>query len=896
MATKKGPATRTTRGGGTKKAKAPAKTAGKSAAKAARRAPASAGRKAAAAAPEGAATGGRGRNLVVVESPAKAKTILKYLGRGYVVKASMGHVRDLPSKKFGFDPDKDFEADYEVIPAKKKVVAELRKLAKAAPRVYLATDLDREGEAIAWHLAEALDVPAEKQARVTFNEITKKAIAEAFATPRAIDRNKVDAQQARRFLDRMVGYKLSPLLWRRAARGTSAGRVQSVALRLIVEREREIRAFVAEVYWTVEARFAKEGSPPTPPAPEPVEGKPPAPPPFAPGEFPATLVAVDGVKADLRDEETGRAVVARLAGAAFRVASVGRERKEERAPPPFTTSTLQQQASIRLHFSAKRTMNVAQRLYQGVELGDEGQVALITYMRTDSVALSDDAVAAGRAVVARRFGADHLPESPNRFRAGKRAQEAHEAIRPTDPARTPDEVARLVDRDEARLYELIWRRFMACQMKPSVTDVTRVRVEAAGCAFEARGRTPAFAGWRAAWPAREKDDEPELPPLAEGETVEDRGVRSDRHETQPPPRFTEASLVKTLEKEGIGRPSTYAAIITTIVDRNYVLKEKTRFRPTALGEVVNDLLVPFFDDLINVKYTSRMEEELDEVEAAQVPWKQVLRGFWEAFSRDLARAEKDMKPVKFLPAAEGTPPCEKCGSDMVRKLWKGREFLGCSKYPDCKNTRRLAADGTAVPAAEATDQVCEKCGKPMVIRSGRRGRFLACSGYPDCRNAKDLAEDGSVLALPESDEKCEKCGSEMRARMGRRGPFLACTAYPKCRNARDIGPDGKAAPPAPALDVKCDKCGSDMTIRRGRRGPFMACTAYPKCRNAKDLPEDHPAREARRPAAEPAGVDCPDCGGPMLVRFSRRGPFAGCAAYPKCKGTRPLSDRPAPSA
>jgi len=782
---------------------------------------------------------GSGRSLVVVESPAKAKTISKYLGRGYVVKACMGHVRDLPKSTLGFDPKEDFDATYEIIPSKRKVVAELKRLAAAAPTVYLATDLDREGEAIAWHLTEALEVPKSRQARVTFNEITKKAIERSFAEPRTIDLLKVDAQQARRFLDRMMGYKLSPLLWRNAGPGLSAGRVQSVALRLIVERERAIAAFKPEVYWTVEARFAKRGSPPTPPAPPPEEGKPQAPPPFSPGEFPATLVEVDGRKPDLGLEATASTLLERLRGAAFAVASVERETRQEHAPPPFTTSTLQQQAAIRLHYSAKKTMNIAQRLYQGVDAGEEGPVALITYMRTDSVALSDDAVAAGREWIGRTWGDRYLPERPNRFRAGKRAQEAHEAIRPTDPARTPESVARHLGRDEARLYELIWRRFLACQMTPSKNDVTTARVGAAGCVFEAKGRTPVFDGWRRAWPVKGEKEDPVLPELAQGEGVEDRGVRADRHETQPPPRFTEASLVKTLEKEGIGRPSTYAAIISTLVDRNYVSKERTRFRASALGEVVTDLLLPFFDDLINTKYTSRMEEELDEVEEAKIPWKKVLEEFWRDFSKDLARAKKEMKPVKNLPAPEGTPPCEKCGSPMVRKIWKGREFLGCSAYPKCKSTRKVAADGTEIPAAEPTRHVCEKCGKPMVLRWGKRGRFLACSGYPECKNAKDVDEKGEPILLPEVNESCEKCGSPMKARMGRRGPFMACTAYPKCRNAKDL-----------------------------------------------------PGFEKQKVEARPAGVDCPDCGKPMMIRRSRRGPFAGCSGYPKCRKTMPMDELP----
>ncbi|MHC4821483.1 MAG: type I DNA topoisomerase, partial [Planctomycetota bacterium] len=635
--------------------------------------------------------------------------------------------------------------------------------------------------------------------------------------------------------DRMMGYKLSPLLWRRAGPGLSAGRVQTVALRLIVEKEREIRAFIPEVYWTIEARFAKEGAPPTPPAPEPEEeGVEPGPPPVGEGEFLATLLRVNDEKIRITDEKVGTDLLERLAKADFRISKVVKERKKEHPKPPFTTSTMQQQGATRLRFTAKRTMSTAQRLYQGVELGKEGQVALITYMRTDSVALSNDAVEEGRRHIADAYGDKYLPEKPKFYKAGKRAQEAHEAIRPTDPARTPEMIKGLVGEDEFRLYDLIWRRFMACQMTAAETDVTTVTVEAEGCAFESRGRTPAFDGWRRVLPQKKKD-EAVLPPLDEGEVVEDRGVTNDRHETQPPPRFTEASLVRTLEKEGIGRPSTYASIISTIVDRNYVLKERTRFRPTALGEVVNDLLVPFFEDILDPTYTSRMEEELDEVEDAKTPWKKVLKDFWKDFAKDLKRAEKDMKPLKFLPAPEGTDPCEKCGSDMVRKIWKGSEFLGCSKYPDCKNTRKTAADGTALPPPEETDHVCKKCEKPMVIRSGRRGRFLACTGYPDCKNTADVDDDGNPMYLPDVDEKCEKCDSDMVAKMGRRGPFMACSGYPKCKNAKDLPGFEKKKVESKEAGVDCEECGKPMQIRMSRRGPFAGCTGYPKCRKTLSM-------------------------------------------------------------
>jgi len=754
-----------------------------------------------------------GKSLVIVESPAKARTINKFLGSDYVVKASMGHVRDLPAKKFGIDVDEGFEADYELIPGREKSVRELKKTAKTAGRIYLATDRDREGEAIAWHLVEALDVPPEKVRRVTFNQITREAIQKAFESPESIDMSKVDAQQARRFLDRIVGYKLSPLLWKKLAKGLSAGRVQSVAVRLIVEREREIRAFVAEEYWKVTAHL------------KPPEGE----------TFTAELKKIGGKKAKLGNEEEATAIVEELSRAAYRVAEVKRKQKTQWPHPPFITSTLQQQASTQLRFSTTRTMRVAQQLYEGIEIGDEGSVGLITYMRTDSLAIAPEAIEEARDTIAKSFGDDYVPEKPNRYKSKKGAQEAHEAVRPTSPARRPEDVESYLTADQRKLYELIWRRFVACQMKPAkifVTDlVVGARPEGAEedrATFAARGEEIAFDGFLRL--AGRKKGAVILPPLAEEDPLGLEKLDPTQHFTQPPPRYSEATLVKTLEREGIGRPSTYAPIIQTIQDRGYVKQEKRRFYATELGEIVTDLLIPHFPEILEVGFTSNLEKDLDKVERADADWKQVLRGFYDKFADDLERAATEMKSIKENP--------------------------------------------------EVSDVKCEKCGKPMVYRWAKNAKFLACSGFPDCRSTLSLDEDGNVkkTEVVETEHECEKCGSPMVIRDGRRGRFLACSAFPKCRNTKDVDEDGNPIEPE-ITDEKCEKCGSPMAIKRGRRGRFLACTAFPKCRNAKPLPGE----EKKEP--EPAGVDCPDCGKPMVKRFSRRGMFFGCSGYPKCKKT-----------
>jgi DNA topoisomerase I len=868
-----------------------------------------------------------GPALVIVESPAKARTIGKFLGPKFEVRASMGHVRDLPKRGMGIKEEKRrgkkyFVPTYEVIPDKTKVVKELAALAKRAPTVYFATDLDREGEAIAWHLVQALDVPLERRARVTFHEITKRAIADAFEHPGVMDEHRVDAQQARRVLDRIVGYPLSRLLSKSISRGLSAGRVQTVAVRLIVDREKEIRAFQAVDYWRVFADLSKKDG--------------------SAQAFRADLVHVDEVAEDawatdaivpegteedleqtgeiepekpdapklpksrelrLHKEEEAQALVTELnsPGTTWRVESVEGKRRQEWAGPPLITSTLQQHASIRLRWATKHAMKVAQELYEGVPLGDEGPVGLITYMRTDSVSLAPEAVAACRTYVAQRFGDAYVPEQPNTFRSKQGAQEAHEAIRPTDVTRTPESLRRHLTKDQLALYKLVWDRFVSCQMAPAQVDTTTVRVRAGRAVFEARGKVTVFAGWRAVGGSGGgKDDEPALPMLAQDEDLSLVSLFHEHRATQPPPRYSEATLVKRLEKEGIGRPSTYAETISKIVARKYVEKQQGKFRATELGEVVIDRMLPYFGELLDVSFTRKMEDDLDAVESGREDWQDFLREYDEGFTKELAKADVGMVKEKFKPE-DGVAPCELCGKPMLVRFSEGRKFYGCSGYPECKGTRRANGDGK--PAAIPTEYVCEKCGKQMVIRSGRRGQFLACSGYPDCKNAKDLDENGKPIEPPKTDEKCEKCGSDMVVKRGRRGPFLACSAYPACRNARDLNAPrpapaapGEASPVAPGPGAEgdpnvqlppCPKCGAPTAIRRFRGRAFCGCTRYPDCKGTAAVPAG--ALPKREPP-KPAGIDCPDCGKPMVIRQGRRGPFAGCSGYPGCRGTMPMEE------
>jgi DNA topoisomerase-1 len=791
------------------------------------------------------------KNLVIVESPAKAKTINKYLGRDFQVKASMGHVRDLPKKTLGVDVKKGFAAEYQVLPTRKKVVDELKDAAKDAGAIYLAADPDREGEAICWHLAEELGPRARKKVRrVVFNEITKRAIEAAFKSPGELDLRKIDAQQARRILDRLVGYKVSPLLWQKVRRGLSAGRVQSVALKLICDREREIRAFVAQEYWTVEVRL--EGT--------------------VPPVFVARLLKKDGKAIEIASAAQAETVRRDLEAARYRIAKVQARERRRHPVPPFITSKLQQEAFKKLRFPVRKTMQVAQRLYEGVEIGSEGSVGLITYMRTDSTRVSDDALAAVRSHVATAYGETYLPEKPIFYRAKKDAQDAHEAIRPTYLDHDPESIKRHLSKDEYALYKLIWNRFVASQMKPAVYDETVVDIEAGAYLLRAKGSTLRFDGFLAVYeetrdekpetkpdqaePALQADDtEPEagaqLPPLSEGETVSLRKLDAEQHFTQPPPRFSEASLVKELEENGIGRPSTYASIIATIEAREYMEKQAGRLHPTELGFLVTDLLVQHFQDIMNVEYTAAMEQELDEIEEGTDNLLNTLNQFWKKFEADLKKAHVEMKDVKAM-EEKTEEVCEKCGSPMVIKWGRYGRFLACSGYPACKNTRQLTGgDEAGAPEVheDLAKQVCPKDGQPMVVKKGRYGPFLACSRYPDCKTTKRLVRgaDGRLELEPEKpiDEKCPECGSDLTWRRGRFGAFIACSRYPDCKyikkkEAREIG-------------LLCPECGQGQVVeRKGRWGRFFyGCRRYPECKFTA----------YHKPIAEP----CPDCGRSYLL-------------------------------
>ncbi|HDN79902.1 MAG TPA: type I DNA topoisomerase [Chloroflexi bacterium] len=689
--------------------------------------------------------------LVIVESPAKARTVGKFLGKGYTVKASIGHVRDLLRSKLSVDVENGFKPRYRVPNEKKEVVKEIQAAAKKAAEVYLATDPDREGEAIAWHLLQAARIPKNKVRRVVFHEITKSAIEEAFSHPRDIDMNLVNAQQARRILDRLVGYKLSPLLWRKVRNRTSAGRVQSVALRLIVEREREIQSFVPEEYWSIKAKLAKQ-----------VPERP---------TFIAKLVRIRNEEVNLKNKEETDKVVAELEKASYLVYNIKRGTRKKNPAPPFTTSTMQQEASKQLGFTAKKTMMVAQQLYEGVPLGEEGPVGLITYMRTDSVQVAEVAQQEARRFITERFGEDFLPQKPPKYKTrAKIAQEAHEAIRPTSVYREPKAIKQYLTRDQYRLYDLIWKRFIASQMAPAIYDTMSVDIVAdgggkpeAGYLFRATGSSIRFPGFLLVYQeARDEDAPPEeeegisIPPLEKGERLDLVQLLPEQHFTQPPPRYTEASLVRTLEEYGIGRPSTYAPIISTLYTRGYVQRDGKRLVPTEIGFIVNDLLVEHFPDLINVDFTARMEEDLDRIAAGEKDWVGMLREFYGPFEEAVARADRIIEKVE-LPEEETGMVCEKCGSPMVVKWGRYGKFIACSNYPACRNTK---------PYMVKTGAICPECGGDLVERKTRRGRtFYGCINYPECNFAtwkrplpRPCPSCGGLLVVANKDEaQCLQC-------------------------------------------------------------------------------------------------------------------------------------------
>jgi DNA topoisomerase-1 len=840
-----------------------------------------------------------GRALVIVESPAKAKTINKYLGDRYVVRACKGHVRDLPEHQYGIDPGRNFEPTYEILPSHAKVVAELRSMAAQADTVYLATDLDREGEAIAWHLAAALELPESKIRRVIFNEITRSAITEAFNRPHAIDLDRVNAQQARRILDRVVGYELSPLLWKKVAKGLSAGRVQSVAVRLIVEREREIRDFQPEEYWAIAPVFAAQAdqgprlagawsaflsdpaaAPDGPSAqkraewlavhqafradlvefPEGAEYRPTGTLEKLPGGKWKFTSAVDRASATATDlgctvrqasrelrreyphfqQETITLESRVDPGGAprFTVASLETKRRSTRPSAPFTTASLQQAAAGQLRFAAKRTMKTAQGLYEGVDLKDgQGPVGLITYMRTDSTNLSAESVHAMRDYIRATFGERYLPDAPQRYGSAERAQEAHEAIRPTDITRTPKSVEGHLSDDQFRLYTLIWNRTLACQMAPAEWDTTSVRItaptKAGNAVFRAAGRVLVFDGFYRVMGVPEGDQI--LPPLEQGQAVAPIELTPAQKYTAPPPRFSEASLVKELEARGIGRPSTYAAIIDTIQSRGYVEQVDRRFHPTSRGEVVTTKLVAHFPKIMDIQFTNYMEGELDKIEEAHLDWIHVLHEFYDPFKEALARAHEEM--------------------DTVR--------------------------------AEPSDYTCPDCGKPMVYRFGRKGRFLACTGYPECKIARDIDRDGRLVEPVVAAEPCGLCGKPMVMRRSRSGPFLGCTGYPECSATRPCNDQGVPLRKVRAEEIRqaCPECAAPMGVRFARGRSFLGCTRYPECKATSPMPADV---YVEKPPPEEAGARCDKCGRPMVIRKSRRGPFLSCSGFPRCRNAMPM--------
>lgn len=815
---------------------------------------------------------GSERSLVIVESPKKAKSINKFLGPGYVVKASMGHVRDLPERKLGLDVEHGYVPSYEIMKGKKETVTELKREAARAGLVYLATDPDREGEAIAWHLQEALGLPDERVRRVMFHEITERAVKEAFQHVGPINMDKVNAQQARRFLDRFVGYQLSPLLWSKVARHLSAGRVQSVAVRLIADREKEIRAFVSEEYWKITATVSPVGSA------------------EASERFESLLTEWRGAKFEAKTEAEARSIRDALAAAAYSVASVEEVEKLDKADPPFKTSTLQQQGAIRLRFSGKKTMKIAQELYEGIDVDGTGPTGLITYMRTDSLRVSDEATSSVRDLIRSSYGERYLPAKPLRYAAGKQAQEAHEAIRPTDLAMSPEAIRGKLTIDQYKLYQLIYRRFVASQMNPAVFAVTNVVIAAGEGTFKSQGKILKFDGYRRVLPPAGKQEDALLPRLEAGQALDLHGLEPTQHFTQPPPRFTEATLIKALEKENIGRPSTYAPIIQTIQARLYVEQKERRFHATDLGMLVTDLLVEHFPKIMDLKFTAHMEDELDDIATAKEDMVKVLDEFYHPFQDALKEASTRMVRVQ-VPSSE---VCHICGAPMVVKFSKTGQFLGCSKYPECKATRPM--DGQPRAAAVETEHRCTKCGKPLMLRESKRGPFLSCSGYPSCKESFNIDAQGNpVPSVVETEHVCEKCGKPMALRQGSRGNFLGCTGYPKCRNTLPVDDQGRPVTPV-KVEVKCEKCGGPMGVKRGKRGAFLGCLNYPKCRSTQPIPEELKEQLGEAAGASAAAREelksiqveeaCEDCGAPMTVREGRRGFFLGCSNFPKCKGTR----------
>lgn len=708
------------------------------------------------------------KKLVIVESPAKSKTISKILGNDFIVKSSFGHIRDLPENKIGVEIEDNFKPTYVAMAKSKKVIADLKKALEQAGHVYLATDLDREGEAIAWHLKELLKLPDDITHRITFHEITESAIKEAIKNPRKLDMALVDSQQARRILDRLVGYKLSPILWKKIRKGLSAGRVQSVAVMMICDREEEITAFVPVEYWSIQAELQRKKDKTS---------------------FKANLISKDGnkfEKLDIKNKKQADSILKELEGAKYEVASVEKKERKKSPYPPYTTSTMQQDISRRLGFSSSKTMVVAQKLYEGIQIGSKGDVGLITYMRTDSLNVASIAQKETLNFIESNYGKNFVPLKPRFYRTkSKGAQEAHEAIRPTSIKRTPEMMKQYLTTDEYKLYTAIWNRFVASQMTDAIYDTVTIDIKANNYIFRATGSTLKFDGFMKVYSIQDEDSkEPKLPVVEQGDKLNLLNIISEQHWTEPPARYNEASLIKTLEENGIGRPSTYAPTIKTILDRMYVRLENKKFYPTDLGITVNKFLKENFKDVINYKFTADIEEEFDDIAENKLKWQEVLKKFYTPFESHLQKAESATRQ-KIEP--------------------------------------------------KATNEVCPKCGKPMVIRDSIRGPFMACTGYPECKTTFSVDKDGNKVSNePEkTEEKCSKCGGILLKKMGFRGPYLACEHYPQCKTTYSLDKNGnKIIKPEPEkTDIKCEKCGSPMLKRIGKRGPFLTCSAFPKCKN-----------------------------------------------------------------
>jgi DNA topoisomerase-1 len=813
------------------------------------------------------------KSLVIVESPAKAKTIEKYLGTGFEVLASVGHIMDLPKNDIGVElENRTFEPTLIVSPGKEKVVAQLKRAAASADEIFLAPDPDREGEAIAYHLALQLGTTAKERKkihRVTFNEITKKAVQEAFGHARDVDQNLVNAQQTRRVLDRLVGYQISPLLWDKVRRGLSAGRVQTVAVRLIVEREREIGAFKPVENWTLDALLHPEKQ--------------------AAKTLKARFVGIDGdpvrvangkdkdgkdqfIANALPDEKSMNEVIAALEKATWSLVSVQSKEQQKRPVAPFITSQLQRDASSKLGFNVRRTMGVAQRLYEGVDVGAEGTTGLITYMRTDSPRVAPEAIAGARKWIGKQLGPQYLPAAPNVYKGKKAAQDAHEAIRPTDASRTPESIARYLSDEQLKLYRLIWQRFVASQMVPAISDVTTARIEAVSAKtrktydFRVSGSVLRFDGFLKVYEVvedkKDEDDESanKLPNLDGVKALELEKLEPEQHYTQPPPRFNEASLVKVLEERGIGRPSTYASIINTIQDREYATKISGRFYPTEIGIVVCDLLVKNFPYIFDIAYTAKLEEELDDIEEGKEKWTDLLNGFYGYFEEELKDAGENMEYIKRMERQTGEK-CDLCGSPLLLKWGKFGTFFACSAYnkkdkSSCTFTKENIADKPDLNTPEAqeageTEEYCDNCGRVMVLRRGLFGPFMSCPGYnedPPCKTFRKLSQKQQQKQnVPQpTGEDCPQCGKPLVLRQGAYGEFVSCSGYPKCKYVKQNLIEG----------MKCPKCGTgDLAERKARRGNlFWGCTNYPKCDFTSNL--------------KPVAKKCPECGSPYLVEKS----------------------------